>query len=60
MGQYEKTSYYLKGLSRGVIGSTTVFGTVSLGSSPSEITKIKSYEKTRITGCKKASTNQFH
>ena len=28
-------------LSHGVIGSTTVFGTVSLGSSPSEITKIK-------------------
>ena len=28
-------------LSHGVIGSTTVFGTVSLGSSPSETTKIK-------------------
>lgn len=26
-------------MSHGVIGSTTVFGTVSLGSSPSEITK---------------------
>ena len=28
-------------MSHGVIGSTTVFGTVSLGSSPSETTKIK-------------------
>ena len=45
-------------LSHGVIGSTTVFGTVSLGSSPSEITKIKINETT-TTRCKKTSTNQF-
>ena len=35
-------------MSYGVIGSTTVFGTVSLGSSPSEITKIKIKIKNKV------------
>ena len=47
-------------MSHGVIGSTTVFGIVSLGSSPSEITKIKIKYETTTPRCKKASTNQLY